>query len=154
MNFQNNADPTIRNLKDDSPLDLAARFGRVEVVQSLLNKYPDLVSSVILNHSPLHLAAVCGHKQIVEILLNAGYNINTKVSPPPPPLNHSPLHLAAACGHKQIVEILLNAGYNINTKVSPPPSPQPLPPTPGRSLWTQTDRGNLTESRIQHQYKG
>lgn len=74
-----NADPTIRNLKDESPLDLAARYGRVDVVQCLLDRCPDLVQIPILIHSPLHLAAACGHRQIVEILLDKGFDVNTTV---------------------------------------------------------------------------
>ncbi|KAK3101537.1 hypothetical protein FSP39_004282 [Pinctada imbricata] len=106
--LQHNGDPTIRNLKDDSPLDLAARFGRVEVVQCLITKYPDLVNNIILNHSPLHLAAALGHKQIVEILLKAGYNINIKTE------NGTALHVAAVYCKVDIVKELLERGIDPN----------------------------------------
>ena len=78
--FQYNADTTIRNLKDESALDLASQYGRYDVVQLLVNKNPDLVKHTVMSHSPLHLAVACGHIQIINALLDAGFDINTKVN--------------------------------------------------------------------------
>lgn len=79
MIFQDNADPTIRNLGEFSPLDLAAQYGRLDVVKQLITTHPTLVNNLILNHSPLHLASRSGHRAIVQYLLDSGFSVNLKV---------------------------------------------------------------------------
>ena len=78
--LQKHANPNIRNLHEESPLDLAAQYGRKEVVQLLLIKFPDLVHRPLYNCSPLHLASRNGHRDIVDVLLFNGFNIHTLVS--------------------------------------------------------------------------
>lgn len=80
LTLQHVADPTIRNLKNESPLDLASQYGRLETVQLLLRKHPNLLDNTADDSCPLHLAARHGHKQVVEVLLDAGLDINRKVS--------------------------------------------------------------------------
>lgn len=77
--LQYHAEPVIRNFKDESPLDLAAQYGRLETVQLLLRKHPNLLRDRVDHHGPLHLASRNGHKQVVCVLLEAGLDINTKV---------------------------------------------------------------------------
>lgn len=72
----------IRNLKEESPLDLAAQYGRDEVVQLLMTKHPSLAFHVHQKHSPLHLASRFGHVAVVQRLLNTGFEIGLKVSIP------------------------------------------------------------------------
>lgn len=72
-------DPTMRNNKFETPLDLAALYGRLEVVKLLLSAHPNLLSCNTKTHTPLHLASRNGHLSVVEVLLDAGMDINYEV---------------------------------------------------------------------------
>lgn len=72
-------DPTMRNNKFETPLDLAALYGRLEVVKLLLSAHPNLLSCNTKKHTPLHLASRNGHLSVVEVLLDAGMDINYEV---------------------------------------------------------------------------
>lgn len=72
-------DPTMRNNKFETPLDLAALYGRLEVVKLLLCAHPNLLSCNTKKHTPLHLASRNGHLSVVEVLLDAGMDINYEV---------------------------------------------------------------------------
>ncbi|XP_032597469.1 ankyrin repeat and sterile alpha motif domain-containing protein 1B isoform X2 [Drosophila grimshawi] len=128
------ADPTIRNNSFQTALDLAAQFGRLQVVQTLLRVAPDLIApyrrfvenessyevldysnrytatptKLIFTHTCLHLASRNGHKKVVETLLAAGVDVNI--------LTHagSALHEAALCGKKSVVVALLKAGIDVH----------------------------------------
>ena len=78
--FQHHCDPLIRNIREESPLELAAQYGRLETVQLLLRKHPSLLGDTVDKHSALHLASRNGHKAVVQVLIDAGFNINTKVT--------------------------------------------------------------------------
>lgn len=113
------ADPSIRNNSFQTALDLAAQFGRLQVVQTLLRVDPDLISHYrryveddssemlgcsthyavtptkhIFTHTCLHLASRNGHKKVVEALLAAGVDVNILT------ISGSALHEAALCGKK------------------------------------------------------
>ncbi|XP_002073748.3 ankyrin repeat and sterile alpha motif domain-containing protein 1B isoform X1 [Drosophila willistoni] len=128
------ADPAIRNNSFQTALDLAAQFGRLQVVQTLLRVDPDLIMAYrigqednlaellgyatlyaattptkhIFTHTCLHLASRNGHKKVVETLLAAGVDVNI--------LTHagSALHEASLCGKKSVVVTLLKAGIDVN----------------------------------------
>ncbi|KPU80498.1 uncharacterized protein Dana_GF16312, isoform B [Drosophila ananassae] len=120
------ADPTIRNNSFQTALDLAAHFGRLQVVQTLLRVYPDLIlpyrrpeeddidqlvyspTKHIFTHTCLHLASRNGHKKVVETLLTAGVDVNILTNA------GSALHEAALCGKKSVVVTLLKAGIFVN----------------------------------------
>lgn len=78
--FQNKCYPSVRNVRNESPLDLASQYGRLETVECLLNAHPGLLSDIVRCHSPLHLAAKNGHKHVVKLLLDTGFDINYMVS--------------------------------------------------------------------------
>ncbi|KAI5639789.1 ankyrin repeats (3 copies) domain-containing protein [Phthorimaea operculella] len=104
------ADVTIKNIKDESALDLAAFFGRLETVQLLLRVRPDLVDQYkyprcrgrVFPSTPLHRAIKNGHKEVVKALINAGVDPNVRTH------NGTPLHEAACYGRAPIVRILLS----------------------------------------------
>ncbi|XP_037948210.1 protein phosphatase 1 regulatory subunit 12A-like isoform X2 [Teleopsis dalmanni] len=122
------ADPTIRNKSFQTPLDLAAQFGRLQAVQILLRMHPELIdpykncaknieisaantpTKLTFTHTCLHLASRNGHKKVVETLLTAGVDVNL--------LTHAgtALHEAALCGKKSVVLTLLKAGIDPNAK--------------------------------------
>ncbi|XP_016961317.1 ankyrin repeat and sterile alpha motif domain-containing protein 1B isoform X1 [Drosophila biarmipes] len=120
------ADPAIRNNSFQTALDLAAQFGRLQVVQTLLRVYPDLIlpykrleaddeellgclpTKHIFTHTCLHLASRNGHKKVVETLLAAGVDVNILTNA------GSALHEAALCGKKSVVVTLLKAGIYVH----------------------------------------
>lgn len=120
------ADPAIRNNSFQTALDLAAQFGRLQVVQTLLRVYPDLILPYkrleddneellgclpikhIFTHTCLHLASRNGHKKVVETLLAAGVDVNILTNA------GSALHEAALCGKKSVVVTLLKAGIYVH----------------------------------------
>ena len=79
LSFQYHADPLVRNIREESPLELAAQYGRLDTVQLLLRQHPGLLGDTVDKHSALHLASRNGHKTVVQVLIDAGFNINTKV---------------------------------------------------------------------------
>ncbi|XP_068275495.1 ankyrin repeat and SAM domain-containing protein 1A isoform X2 [Nyctibius grandis] len=100
----------MRNNKFETPLDLAALYGRLEVVKMLLNAHPNLLSCNTKKHTPLHLAARNGHKTVVRVLLDAGMDSNYQTE------KGSALHEAALFGKTDVVQILLAAGIDVNIK--------------------------------------
>uniref|UniRef100_A0A8C4PU46 Ankyrin repeat and sterile alpha motif domain containing 1A n=1 Tax=Equus asinus asinus TaxID=83772 RepID=A0A8C4PU46_EQUAS len=100
----------MRNNKFETPLDLAALYGRLEVVKMLLNAHPNLLSCNTKKHTPLHLAARNGHKAVVQVLLDAGMDSNYQTE------KGSALHEAALFGKTDVVQILLAAGIDVNIK--------------------------------------
>lgn len=69
-------------MKGESPLDLAAQYGRLETVEVMLKSHPELIHHYFRTHSPLHLASRNGHKQVVQVLLDAGMDVNLQVGKP------------------------------------------------------------------------
>ncbi|KAL4713431.1 hypothetical protein ACJJTC_010416 [Scirpophaga incertulas] len=110
------ADVTIRNIKDESALDLAAQYGRLETVQHLLCVMPMLVEpfklpvsrTKVFTSTPLHRASKFGRKEVVSALLAAGIDPNVRT------INGTALHEAACFGKASVVRILLANGADIN----------------------------------------
>uniref|UniRef100_A0A8C7JRP1 Ankyrin repeat and sterile alpha motif domain containing 1B n=1 Tax=Oncorhynchus kisutch TaxID=8019 RepID=A0A8C7JRP1_ONCKI len=71
--LQELTDPTMRNSRDETPLDLAALYGRLQVRMDLSN-----VSSFYRteNGSALHEAALYGKMDVVRLLLDSGIDAN------------------------------------------------------------------------------
>lgn len=78
--LQELTDPSMRNSRGETPLDLAALYGRLQVVRMLLTAHPNLMSCNTRKHTPLHLAARNGHYSTVRVLLEADMDVNTQVS--------------------------------------------------------------------------
>uniref|UniRef100_A0A8C8EI72 Ankyrin repeat and sterile alpha motif domain-containing protein 1B n=1 Tax=Oncorhynchus tshawytscha TaxID=74940 RepID=A0A8C8EI72_ONCTS len=94
-------DPTMRNSRDETPLDLAALYGRLQVVCMLVTAHPNLMSSHgTRRHTPLHLAARNGHHSAVHTLLEAGMDVNSQVS--------------SLYGKMDVVRLLLDSGIDAN----------------------------------------
>lgn len=117
------ADPNIMDNRGEKPLDLAAQYGHLQVVQILVRAHPELLlpykkhsnkcreidyrNQKILKHSPLHSASRNGHKHVVELLLTAGIDVNLVTA------TGTALHEAALCGKDSVVRILLEFGADL-----------------------------------------
>lgn len=105
------------NKRGEKPLDLAAQYGRLQVVQmlvranyELLNPYKNYGDKkrMIFQQTPLHLASRNGHKEVVEVLLAAGVDVNLVTE------NGSALHEAALTSKESVVQTLLKNGVDLN----------------------------------------
>lgn len=111
------ANPNMVNSRGEKPLDLAAQYGRLQVVQMLVRAHPELIHPYkkhydkknrgIHTHTPLHLASRNGHKHVVEVLLAAGVDVNIQTTA------GTALHEAALCGKDTVVKILLEFGADL-----------------------------------------
>lgn len=108
----------MQNNRGETPLELAAQYGRLQVVQMLIRAHPELLlpfkqrdacaASPTVQHSPLHLASRNGHKNVVEVLLAAGVNVNLLTA------SGTALHEAALCGKDNVVRALLDTGADLD----------------------------------------
>ena len=67
--LEHGCDASIRNAREESALDLAAQYGRLETVERLVRTHPELLhpysqraSTTIFQNTPLHLASRNGHR--------------------------------------------------------------------------------------------
>lgn len=108
------ANADVRNQRDESPLELAAQYGRLQAVLLLTRANPELIIPLkfecTLSHTPIHLASRNGHKEVVEVLLAAGVYINIQTP------NGTALHEAALCGKENVVRLLLANGIDIDAR--------------------------------------
>lgn len=90
-----------------TPLALAARFGRREVVAFLLERgaSPQAETHDPLHLSPLHAAVAAGEVEIAKLLLERGAAVNEAQSE-----GLTPLHVAAQNGDLAMVNLLLAYG--------------------------------------------
>ena len=118
------ADPSYRNVRDETALDLAAQYGRLETVELLLETHAELMEfyksqaksegakTPRPKTSPLHAASRNGHKAVVDALLAAGFPVSLLTQ------TGTALHEAAQCGKVQVVRRLLDAGIDVTLKDS------------------------------------
>lgn len=109
------------NKRGEKPLDLAAQYGRLQVVQMLVRAHPELLNPykkhydrkrTIFQHTPLHLASRNGHKHVVEVLLTAGVDVNLVTE------SGSALHEASLTAKESVVKTLLNFGADLDVRDS------------------------------------
>ena len=100
-----------------TPVLLAARVGRVEILKYLINNGGDLSDSPD-GLNVLHTAVSFGDdekaKAMTEFLIQKGMDANGK-SLDSKFGDETPLHIAARCGNLKTVDLLLKHGANVNT---------------------------------------
>jgi hypothetical protein len=96
----------IDELKEGTPLRLAASVGQVEQVVSLIQEGAEVNAVDRAGRSPIYEAALGGHAKVVEILLSKGASARGARFPP--------LHGAAYCGQVEVATMLLVQGAPIN----------------------------------------
>ena len=103
----------------DTPLHLAARFGREDLAQLLIAAGANVEAPNELNQRPLHVAATYGRASIARLLLAGGAAVDARG-----PGGKTPLH-AAAFGVGQpsdidarvdVAKLLLAAGADVNAR--------------------------------------
>lgn len=93
-----------------TPLQIAAGYGHVEAIQTLLALGASLHFAT-LHHSltPLHRAAHFGQLEAMRVLLDAGANIDIDVRDA---VGETPLHWAALRGNRQVYQYLIDKKAN------------------------------------------
>jgi len=135
----------IRDAGGFTPLHLAARSGRRQVIELLLDSGAEIDARTKFEMTPLQFAAVHGHKDVVDLLVARGAKIDIFVASAlgdtkqladflahDPNLvnavraNFTPLHWAAYCGHADVAEMLIVKGANVNAVVGATGGAAPL----------------------------
>ena len=103
--------PNIRGKDGRTPLHVAARNGRTETAEQLIEGGADVNARTVNKQTPLHMAAYGGHADIVSLLIANGAEVNTTDEE-----NTTPLHASAVNGYKDVVKILIANGANVNAR--------------------------------------
>ena len=90
---------------EPTPLHLAARYGRTEIVSVLIAGGAAVNPAAYRKNTPLHWAAEYGHVAVVKEQLKAGADWTKKND-----LGRTPLQLAIERGKKEVEQILRQAG--------------------------------------------
>jgi Ankyrin repeats (3 copies) len=103
----------------ETPLHLAAQFGREDLAGPLIAAGADVEAQNRLGNRPLHVAASYGHPTVAKLLLARGADISAR-----DPGGKTPLH-SAACGlgdqskieaRIEVARLLLAAGADVNAR--------------------------------------
>lgn len=110
------------NMKDDlgnSPIHLAIKNDKEEILDSLLEKNADVnnggLSNKTKNQTALYVAVLKGREDLVQKLLDKGADPNIADSEGAYPLSEA---VIGASANPQIVKLLLDKGANVNAQES------------------------------------
>ncbi|GFY47126.1 hypothetical protein TNIN_257741 [Trichonephila inaurata madagascariensis] len=93
----------------NTSLHIAAVFGHLEVIETLIQHAADVDFKNKEGNTPLHIAAIHDKVDVIEILLNAGADINSVNIK-----RITPLHSAAIFFKQNSIEKLIQSGANID----------------------------------------
>lgn len=125
-----------------TPLHIAARDGKKEIVKLLLEKNVDSNVKNNQGHTPLHLAVYKGKKDIVELLINNKADVNVQNN-----YGNTPLHYAVYSGNYEIIELLLKHP-NIDRSLKNNEGKNAFDPAPEQKYWRKKNY-----SEIAREYK-
>ncbi|KAL0049995.1 hypothetical protein WJX82_002341 [Trebouxia sp. C0006] len=95
----------------ETPLHMASRSGRLDIVEKLLRCGADYSKKTKDGSTPLHYAAAFGQTHVLETLVKAGIAIDNRDD-----ARNTPLHLAAGCGFLDTVTKLIKLGADVNAR--------------------------------------
>ena len=93
-----------------SPLHLAVRLGKIDIVRLLLKENASTEAKTLENYTPLHFAVLMEDTELVKVLLQHGADVNATCKS-----SKTVLHYAIQVRNESLVEILLNHGSKANT---------------------------------------
>lgn len=100
-----------RNTRGETVLYLACRYGRQEIVQTLLEVGADSNSKSSNGSTALHVAATHGDDKIMLILVNSGASVDIRDS-----ADQTALHCACESGSIGAAQILIDAKVPVHAK--------------------------------------
>lgn len=109
--LEKGADPNCRDENGLTPLHIAAKFGRVEIIRRLVTKGADPNARGRNSATPLHLAAESGQEEAARLLVELGADVNARDES-----GRTPLHYAAMAGHFKVAALLLERGADANAR--------------------------------------
>lgn len=89
----------------------AAKAGKSEEIERLLNAHADVSAQDAEGNTPLYWAAGAGNRKAVELLIAHHANVNARTRS-----GYTPLHMAAYWKRKEIAQLLLEHGAEINAR--------------------------------------
>jgi len=103
----------------DTPLHFAAKFGREDLVATLIAAGADVEGSNKLRERPLHTSAEYGHPAVVRLLLARGADVNATDPSGKTALHYATYGLGTQSnieGRLEVARVLLAAGANVNAR--------------------------------------
>jgi len=94
---------------DNTPLNIAAFRGHIDICKLLLDQGALIDSTNGHSLSPVYRACQMGHLPIVSLLISKAANLETRSDQ-----GRTPLHIAASNGHLEIVKALIANGADMN----------------------------------------
>ncbi len=106
-----------QNYESNSDIHTLVTIGRLDAIESILSKQPELVNAKSEDgYMPLHLAAaISDNEEAVKLLIAKGADVNAKEDT----FGATPLHMVFNIlgNDKDIVKILVDHGANVNAKM-------------------------------------
>lgn len=128
----------IKDLNGDYPIGIAAMYGNVKMIKSLILKGAKIDSPSSNGNTPLHLAVSAGMLDAAAYLVEKGADINARNDE-----GMTPLYINASQGETGITQMLLRRGAQVNAFAGDGYAP----------IHRAAESGNLEVIKVLVQYK-
>jgi formylglycine-generating enzyme required for sulfatase activity len=106
-------DPNIKNVREESLLYVAVKYGRLDLAKYLVAKGADIDAESAYGYTPLHVAVFHGQLDIAELLLQNGADINAS-SNGTTLLHDMSEHMTRPIGNHKLAFWLINQGAKVD----------------------------------------